>query len=96
MERRPKRRLNAAALRVYERGHVPVTGMNNALPVLPGVEGGPPVYEDVMRISLALAERCDGILVIGSSPGVDAEVARIEGRGLPVWRDVEDVPAPKS
>lgn len=83
--------LNAAALGLLRRGHVPVVGVNMALPVI--AAGG--AYDEVMMpLSLALAERCDGCLRIGgASAGADAEVARFRARGLPVWFDLAEVPA---
>jgi hypothetical protein len=81
--------MNEAARAVYARGYVPVIGMNNALPVL---DGEPPEYEDIMRISLALADRCDGVLLLDPSPGADREADRIEARGMPVWRSIDEMP----
>ena len=86
--------LNAAALALFRAGHVPVIGVNMALPVI--AAGGADCYDEVMLpLSLALAERCDGRLRIGGpSAKADAEMARFEARGLPVYRCVEDVPPP--
>jgi hypothetical protein len=50
----------------------------------------------MMAISLALVDKCEAILVIGDSPGVDRERDLIESRGLPVYWDVNDVPAASS
>lgn len=84
------RALNAAALALLRRGHVPVIGVNMALPV---IEAGGGFEEVMMPLSLALAERCDACLRIGgASAGADAEVARFRARGLPVWFDLAEVP----
>ena len=66
--------LNRAAYRVFCRGHVPVIGVNLALPVIQAA--GPQMYEAIMMpLSLALADRCDAILRIGGlSRGADDEV----------------------
>lgn len=84
--------LNAAALAVWEKGHVPVIGVNMALPMID--EAGPERYDDLMApVSLALAERCDGVLRIGGpSNGADREVDLIRARGGAVYRSLEDLP----
>lgn len=46
----------------------------------------------MMAISLALAEHRDGCLHIANSPGADREAERIRTRGLPVWRDIAEIP----
>lgn len=84
------RALNAAALEVFRRGHVPIIGVNMALPV---IEAGGNFEEVMMPLSLHLAERCDACLRVGgASAGADAEVARFRAAGKPVWSAVEDVP----
>lgn len=84
--------LNRAALVVFRLGHVPVIGVNMALPVIAAAEGD--AFEEVMMpLSLALAERCDAILRIGgASAGADAELARFAAAGKPVFRSLAEVP----
>ncbi|NMJ41747.1 DUF1937 family protein [Roseomonas sp. JC162] len=84
--------LNRAALAVFRMGHVPVIGVNMALPVIAAAEGD--AFEDVMMpLSLALAERCDAVLRIGgASAGADAELARFAAAGKPVFRSLAEVP----
>lgn len=90
------RKLNEAALAVFEKGHVPVIGVNMALPVIE-VAGPARFLEIMMPLSLALAERCDAILRIdGQSGGADAELSHFRNAGKPVWRRVEDIPAMES
>jgi hypothetical protein len=85
--------MNRAALAVFRRGHVPVIGVNLALPIIE-VAGADAFDEIMMPVSLAAAERCDACLRVGgSSVGADAEVARFVARGLPVYFDVDEVPA---
>jgi len=86
------RRLNEAAAAVAGLGHVPVVGVNAALPVLEAA-GLPPTHPWMMEISLALAARCDACLHVARSPGADREAEAIGARGLPVWTRIEDVPA---
>jgi len=84
--------MNRAALAVFRRGHVPVIGVNMALPVI--AAAGDDAFEEVMMpLSLALAERCDAVLRIGGpSAGADAEVARFRAAGRPVFHAVEEIP----
>lgn len=85
--------LNEAALAVYEKGHLPVIGVNLALPIIE--VAGAESYERIMLpLSLALADRCDAILRVGGrSEGADQEVERIARRGGRVFESVEDIPA---
>jgi len=88
--------LNAAALAVWEKGHVPVIGVNMALPMI--AEAGQERYDDLMApLSLALAERCDAVLRIGgasggASGGADREVDLIHVRGGKFFRDLAEIP----
>ena len=84
--------LNQAAYQVFRRGHVPIIGVNMALPVIQAA--GPQMFEAIMMpLSLALADRCDAILRIeGVSRGADDEVERVQGRGGHVYHSVEEIP----
>lgn len=86
------RAMNRAAVEVFRRGHIPIIGVNLALPVI--AEAGDDAFDEMMMpISLALAEKCDGILRIGGpSAGADQEVARLQARGLPVYRNTAEIP----
>lgn len=50
------------------------------------------VYEDYLRLDMVWLAECDAVLYLGSSPGADRELAVAEGRGLTVYRAVEDIP----
>lgn len=83
--------MNRAAAQVYEKGHIPVIGVNSALPValmLPGRDR----REIINDISFAVVEKCDAILMIGSSPGADKEREIIEAKGLPVYYSIDEIP----
>jgi hypothetical protein len=84
--------MSRAALALFRAGHVPVIGVNCALPLIAAAQGD--AYGEVMLpLSLALAERCDAILRLpGESRGADAEVARFRARGAPVYTQVEELP----
>ncbi len=85
--------MNEAAAVVMNRGHIPVIGVNAALPVVECLGPDANQYDAMMAISLALVDKCDAILVIGNSPGVDRERDLVNSKGLPVYWDVNDVPA---
>ena len=84
--------MNRAAVEVFRRGHIPIIGVNMALPMIG--EAGPAAFDELMMpVSLALAERCDALLRIGGpSEGADQEMERIRSRGLPVFHAVEEIP----
>jgi hypothetical protein len=87
--------LNEAALAVYRRGHLPVVGVNLALPVARAAASATDPERDavVLELSLALAERCDAVLRIeGVSAGADREVARIAALGRAVFHHVDELP----
>jgi hypothetical protein len=86
------RTLNEAALAVFRRGHIPVIGVNLALPIIE--VAGPESFDEIMMpLSLALAERCDAVLRIGGpSAGADEEVVRFRARGLPVFHALDEIP----
>ncbi|MCC7048730.1 MAG: DUF4406 domain-containing protein [Alphaproteobacteria bacterium] len=83
--------MNEAAHEVWKRGHVPVIGVNMALPVI--AEAGREHFDAIMMpLSLALAERCDAVLRIGGpSNGADQEVALIRSKGGQVFTRVEEI-----
>lgn len=84
--------LNKAAAAVMKRGHIPVIGVNAALPVLEWLDPEVDRYEAIMTISLALVDKCDAILVIGESRGVKRERDLIRAKSLRVYEDISDVP----
>jgi len=84
--------LNKAAAAVMKRGHIPVIGVNAALPVLKWLDPEVDRYEAIMTISLALVNKCDAILVIGESRGVKRERDLIRAKSLRVYEDISDVP----
>jgi hypothetical protein len=96
-ERRENRlALNRAAYEVFRRGHVPLVGVNAALPIVEAI--GDERFEEIMMpICLALADRCDAVLRVGGpSQGADEEVERVRAAGGHVYRSVDDLPDPTS
>ena len=90
------RTLNEAAVALHRAGHVPVIGVNMALPMIEAAGGTVAAYQELMApVSLALVERCDACLRIGGpSQGADDEVRRFEAAGKPVYRAPADLPKP--
>jgi hypothetical protein len=84
--------LNAAAAEIFRKGHVPVIGVNMALPVIDAA--GPSSYDEIMLpLSLALAARCDAVLRIGgASAGADQEVGAIRSRGGTLYASLSEIP----
>ena len=85
--------MNRVAAEVMRRGHIPVIGVNAALPVVAMLEPEDR-YEAIMTISLGVVGQCDALLLIGESPGANRERDLILSKGLPVYRSVADIPIP--
>lgn len=84
--------LNSAALAVFGKGHVPIIGVNLALPIIE-LAGHNRFDEIMMPISIELAKRCDAFLRVGgSSLGADQERDQFLALGLPVFCSLDDVP----
>jgi hypothetical protein len=86
------RTLNKSAYAIFQKGHVPIIGVNLALPVIESA--GQAAYRTIMMpLSLSLTERCDAVLRIeGVSQGADDEVETFLARGLAVFRSVDEIP----
>lgn len=85
--------LNQAASRVFAAGHVPIIGVNLALPVIQAAGDDDAFDRIIMPLSLALADRCDACLRIGGpSAGADREVEHFRAAGKPVYHAINDIP----
>lgn len=84
-------RLNEAAARVLEMGHVPLIGMNAALPVLQQAQVEDP-YKATMEISMAVIAACDALLLLAESPGAKRERDLVLSKGLPVFYSLQEIP----
>ena len=90
-------RLEAAALPIYQRGHLPLLGEWLALPIIHAAGGREPGDEVFNAYQYPVAERllkrCDAVLRLpGASRGADIDVARAQGLGLPVYQRVDELP----
>ena len=83
--------MNQAAARLLEMGHVPLIGVNAALPVVSKANVADN-YKAIMDISMAVVDKCEAILMIGESTGANREKEHVAAKGLPVYWSVEEVP----
>lgn len=83
--------MNDVCTEVYKKGHIPVVGLNNALPVVNRLQNINR-YEAIMKISLAVVDRCDAILILGNSPGTLKERDLFEEKKFHVYYTIEDIP----
>jgi len=84
--------MNIAAARLLEMGHLPLIGVNAALPVVT-LSNIADKYKAIMEISLTLIDKCDGLFFLGESPGANRERDLILSKGLPVYLDIHEIPA---
>ena len=89
--------MNRAALEVFRRGHVPVTGEAVALPLieLAGSSAvGDAVFDEIFHpISRRLVAKCDGCLRIGGpSAGADEMVSLARQHGKAVYYSLAEIP----
>ena len=82
--------MNITAARLLELGHIPIIGMNAALPVLEKAMV-PDKYKSIMEISLAVIDGCDALLLLAESPGANKERDLILSKGKPVFKTIEEV-----
>lgn len=84
-------RINFAAAKLLEMGHIPLIGVNAALPVVEKANIDDK-YNAIMDISLAVMESCEALLILNESPGVLKEKNFILSKGLPVYYNFSEIP----
>ncbi|HYG15735.1 MAG TPA: DUF4406 domain-containing protein [Bacteroidia bacterium] len=84
-------RMNEAAARLLEIGHIPLIGVNAALPVVNKVNVADR-YKAIMEISLVVIDQCEALLLLAESPGANKERDLVLVKGLPVYYSVGEVP----
>jgi CMP-2-keto-3-deoxyoctulosonic acid synthetase len=84
--------MNEAAHQLLHKGHIPIIGVNMALPIIEAA--GQDQYDAIMMpISMSLATRCDAVLRIGGiSANADKEVEQFQKKGLPIYFSVDEIP----
>ena len=90
-------KLEAVALPLFRKGHVPMIGEWVALPLMHlagSLKPGDEAWEEIQYpVAHRLLEKCDAVLRIeGASKGADEDVRIAKERGLPVYYNLEDVP----
>jgi hypothetical protein len=83
--------INSTAAVLLEMGHIPLIGVNAALPVV-AVANVSDRYRAIMDISMAVIDKCEALLVIGESKGVAMERDLVASKGLPIYYGVEEIP----
>jgi hypothetical protein len=91
------RAMDEAALELFRRGHLPVTGEALALPmaaVAGSTRVGDAAFDEVFHpVAERLVARCDAVLRIGGpSAGADEMVAIGERHGARIYHALADVP----
>ena len=91
------RAMNDAALAIFRRGHLPVTGEAMALPLIQTAGstaiGDAPFVEIFHPLAHRLLRRCDAVLRIGgASAGADEMVSTAHLLGVRVFVDLSDIP----
>jgi hypothetical protein len=82
--------MNRAALDVFRKGHLPVTGEALALPLIELGGGFDEVFHPIAR---RLVKRCDGVLRIGGpSAGADEMVQIAREHGKRVFTGLDEIP----
>ena len=90
-------RLEAVALEVWNRGHLPIIGEWLALPLI-RTAGSKCVGDEVWNaygypVADRIIDRCDAVLRMpGTSKGADGDVRRANELGIPVFSSVSELP----
>jgi hypothetical protein len=93
-----ERAMQLAALEVFHRGHLPVTGEALALPLIrledPDATPGTAVFDEIFHpLARRLVVRCDAVLRIGGpSAGADEMVAIACEHGATVVTRIDELP----
>ena len=83
--------MNIAAAQVLAKGHIPFIGVNMALPIL-AQTAEPDNYAAIMKISMAVIDKCDALLLLGESKGALMERDLIATKGLPIYYSITEIP----
>lgn len=89
--------LEAMALPIFKKGHIPMIGEWVALPLL-NLAGSQKPGDDIWNeiqypVAHGLLEKCDAVLRIpGESKGADQDVKIAKERGLLIYHHVDEIP----
>ena len=89
--------MEAMALPIFRKGHVPIIGEWFAHPLLKlagSTKPGDAAYEEISYpIAHRVLTKCDAVLRIkGASKGADIETAKAKAMGLTIYYDIEAIP----
>ncbi len=89
--------LEAMALPIFRKGHVPMIGEWVALPLLHlagSKKPGDEIWNEIQYpVAHRLLEKCDAVLRIpGDSNGADQDVAIAKKMGIPVYYHLDEIP----
>lgn len=90
-------RLEAMALPIFRKGHVPIIGEWVALPLLHlagSQKPGDDIWNEIQYpLAHRILEKCDAILRIqGQSKGADQDVMLAKEKGLKVYYHINEIP----
>lgn len=89
-------RMIQIAVRIWQRGHYPYIPALDCLVVLAaGVMGREFSLEDIRDFNMPWVKASDAMYVIGHSAGTDKEIAFAEELDMPIYWDLDDIPAAK-
>ncbi|MBV8327679.1 DUF4406 domain-containing protein [Chryseobacterium sp.] len=93
--------LEAAALPIFRKGHIPVIGEWLALPLIQlagSTQIGDQAWQEIQYpVAHGILEKCDAVLRIeGASKGADEDVRIARKRGLHIYYTIDDIPYAKS
>lgn len=83
--------MNIAAAKILEKGHIPIIGVNAALPIVEKATIGNN-YKAIMDISLTVINTCDALLLIAESPGANRERDLIKEKGGKIFTSLDEIP----
>ena len=89
--------LEAMALPIFRKGHVPIIGEWVALPLLNlagSKKPGDEIWDEIQYpVAHRILEKCDAVLRIsGESKGADQDVEIARQRGLKIYYQLEEIP----
>ncbi|MCF6404348.1 hypothetical protein L3C95_15735 [Chitinophaga filiformis] len=90
-------RLEAVALPIFRKGHIPFIGEWMALPLIRlagSQQPGDEAWEEIQYpVAHRMLERCDAVLRIeGASKGADEDVRKAREMGLKIYYSLEEIP----
>ena len=90
-------RLEAVALPIFRKGHIPMIGEWVALPLIHAAgsqKPGDAAWNEIQYpVAHRLLEKCDAVFrIAGASKGADEDVRIARERGLKIYYQLEEVP----